>query len=253
MASLKSLKLSGFRNTLRRFLRKTPPAGDGSGGSSPAGSQQAGSGFLNGSPNGASSASSKDLVSPPSLDQLHASAAENHDDWSRALNGDFSDIVKSHAHDDEAAILINTAAAQQTSRHHHHTSTENLTTPDELATTDQLTTTHNPAMAPPRPLAEQTHPTQKAPVSASQLPPGEENKENVPPETLADSLAGLKIVDSPQTSDVAKTLDTAAPQEAVEADEQSKIDYSFLNDPVIAAERAQHLRFIGEALDMVRP
>ncbi|OAA74901.1 Cytidine deaminase-like protein [Akanthomyces lecanii RCEF 1005] len=238
MTSLKSLKLSGFRDTLRRLLRKTPPAGDGSGGSSPAGSQQLDGSFPSGPAEAANGASSSKGLVSPSLNQLSTSAAaENHDDWSQALNGDFSDIVKSHAHDDKADILRNTDtdtdAAQDT-------------------TTHNLIATPDPTMAPPRPLSEQTRPTQKAPAASSHLSQLEENKENVPPEKLVDSLAGLKIVDSPQKGDAVTKVDVAALQEAAAAEAQPAIDYSFLNDPVIAAERAQHLRFIGEALDMAR-
>lgn len=238
MTSLKSLKLSGFRNTLRRLLRKTPPAGDGSGGSSPAGSQQLDGPFPNGLAEAANGAVPSRGLDSPSLNQLDTSAAaENHDDWSRALDGDFADIVKSHAHGDEAAIL------------------RNIDTDTEAA---QHITTHNPnatpnlTMAPPRPLSEQTRSTQKIPAVSSHLSQQDENKENVPPEKLVDSLADLKIVDSPQKGNAVPKVDILALKEAAKAEGLPEIDYSFLNDPVIAAERAQHLRFIGEALDMVR-
>ncbi|OAQ98369.1 hypothetical protein LLEC1_01169 [Akanthomyces lecanii] len=236
MTSLKSLKLNGLRNTLRRFLRKTPPAGDRSGGSSPAGSQQLDGGFPHGPAEAANGGLSKGLDSP-SLNQLNtSSAAGNHDDWSQALNGDFSDIVRSHAHDEKADILRNT-----------DTDTDAV----QDITTHNPTTTPDPAMAPPPPLSEQTRPTQKAPAS-SYLSHQEENKENVPPEKLVDSLAGLKIVDSPQKGAAVKKVDVVAPKDDAEEEAQPEIDYSFLNDPVIAAERAEHLRFIGEALDMAR-
>ncbi|OAA53267.1 Cytidine deaminase-like protein [Cordyceps fumosorosea ARSEF 2679] len=244
MTSLKSVKgglRSSFHNMVRRLLRKPTPAGDGSGGSSPAGSQQLDGPFQThlGTPTNAAS-SEKDLLSPPSLNHLTnpAPTSSNHnDDWSQSLNGDFSDIVKSHAHDDEAAILRNAISTA-------HDTQEN----------DYLTaTTHDSTMAPARPLTEHTRSTQRAPSNSSQIPLREENKENVPPEKLADSLTTLKIVDSPQKGDAVKTVEASAEQEpAQEIEEQPEIDYSFLNDPVIAAERAQHLRFIGEALDMAR-
>lgn len=240
MTSLKSLKLSGFRNTLRRLLRKTPPAGDGSGGSSPAGSQQLDGPFPNGPTEAANGAVSSKSLDSPSLNQLNTSAAAgNHNDWSQALNGDFSDIVKSHAHDDKAAILRNT-------------DTDTDTDAAQDTTTHNPTATPNLTMGPPRPLSEQTRSTQKTPAVSSQLSQQEENKENVPPEKLVDSLADLKIVDPPQKGDAVPKVDILALKEAAEAEGQPEIDYSFLNDPVIAAERAQHLRFIGEALDMVR-
>ncbi|KAM0671033.1 hypothetical protein ACQRIU_001428 [Beauveria bassiana] len=263
MSSPKSVKLggirNGIRNAMRRFLRKSLPAADGSGGSSPAGGQHVDSGFPNGNANGASSA--KDLP-PPSLNHVGSPSAAtvtapgigNHsDDWSQALNGDFSDIVKSHAHDDEATILRNTVVAADNNQRHEATILGNTAAiAADVNRKKDLITTDDTTMAPPQPLTEQTRPTQKAPVASSHIQPKEENKENVPPERLTDSLASLKIADSPQKCAAIKTPEALVVQEPVEADEQPEIDYSFLNDPVIAAERAQHLRFIGEALDMAR-
>ncbi|KAJ6782926.1 hypothetical protein PWT90_03078 [Aphanocladium album] len=353
--SNKPVKQGGFRNALRRLLRKTPPPSPPppASNASPAGGSGSGSGsgsFLDG-PRGANGDAN---LASSSLDQLnHTSSASgspaidnNCDDWSQALRGDFSNIVKSHAHDDEATILNNTAAAARDSRSRHgnsrstdsalslnaqahatveestkrsgvddsasaadgsglkngivtsaattadgstlrnefttaattaddstlkndttsatatakhSTSTSGLTTaPANTSTlqndlTNTVTTQDNFTMAPARPLSQQTRPTQK-PSLPAQPPPEEENKENVPPDRLADALAGLKIADSPQKGDSAKTASakSAAAEAPIETDEQPQIDYSYLNDPVIAAERAQHLRFIGEALDMAR-
>lgn len=112
------------------------------------------------------------------------------------------------------------------------------------------TTIDDYTMAPPgQPLIEQSRPSQRALHSqyaraADQKPA---NKENVPPQDVAGSLAGLSLNDSPRKGDGVKT----ATANVAPALEQPQIDYAYLNDPVVAAERAQHLRFIGEALDMV--
>lgn len=67
----------------------------------------------------------------------------------------------------------------------------------------------------------------------------QDNKENIPPfdgdgTTLASAVEHIQLDD------------------AVKSDEARQQEIVMEMDPAVAAERAEHLRFIGEALDMVR-
>ena len=221
MSSLKSLKLGGVCNALRKLLRKK------------------------------SSSPSSPAPSPlPAVDSCSGATAP--------AGGQLADEHASHAH-----AHADPTHLQQNGKNHDPGLPASSSPPsspppaaDKPASSSALATTsdgycngvstHEPSgatqdkqvdnMAVATPLGDQKLSQQKAP-SQRRVLQDSENKENFPPgEELDASLAGLK-------------LDGTAKEEG-ESDEQ---DLSYLDDPVVAAERAEHLRFIGEALDMVSP
>lgn len=233
MSSLKSLKLGGVRNAIRKLLRKkSSPAVDSSGASTPAGGQLAATDDDNGGghihpplPNGKSLDSPTFPYSSPDQTASNDASALSPATPSSRHNADdaCNDVAAHEKPSSTPATTATTAAAVQES-----TGDADGNMP---ATTTTTTTTTVP-------LADQKHPHQKVQTPQRVLSDSE-NKENVPPGIGAE-------VD---TEFAALKLDGTAREDG----DAAQPDLSFLNDPVIAAERAEHLRFIGEALDMVSP
>ncbi len=208
MSSLKSLKFGGVRNALRKLLRKrSSPAVDSSGASTPAGGQLAADDHIHlPQQNGKSHDSSTLPYSSP--DKTASSPALATTSTSRSHADDTCNGVSAH---ETTASSSSTAAAASPTHGQGHNDDDDM-----------------PGTAP---LADQKQSHQKVPPPQPRVPADSENKENVPPGGAGELDAAF----------AALKLDGGAVVP----------DLSFLNDPVVAAERAEHLRFIGEALDMV--
>lgn len=226
MSSLESLKLGGIRNALRKLLRKkssssspspSPAVDTCSVASTPAGGQLADGHASHPLP-------SPPPPPPPPPPQQQQNGKSHDPGLTSSPLPPSSPHPQSPPADKTASspVLATTADGYRNGVNTHEST---------LPTQDH---NHVDNMVVTAPLGDQKQPQQKLP-SQHHVLQDSENKENVPPgEEFAASLAGLKLDGS-----------------AKEDGEAAVPDLSYLDDPVVAAERAEHLRFIGEALDMV--
>lgn len=155
-----------------------------------------------------------------------------------------SENGKNHSHD-EANSSQKDPSKENTRDNNQRSNPNNLSTPRssiEPLDSTQGSTTHDDQHLPHHPTTTSVPPTETmaSPQKQQQLKPnGDRNKENQPPSAsdLSDSLAGLSLDrDDVTTTSPTKPVVPAAP---------------IFTDPVVVAERAMHMKFIEEALDMV--